>query len=305
MRLQETDARKLVFKSPPRRCSDLTGKQYGSLWVLGVALVIMKKVSWFCRCECGTLCQFPSSYLTSGRNTHCGCLDGFRSGGTLSRHGRARTPIYKIWQGMHERCRGTTRSGKKYYLDKGITVCDRWKSFENFLADMGDRPSSKHSLDRIDGNGNYEPGNCRWATDTEQNRNRSNTTMLTIGGVTKPATQWAEESGLAIGTIKQRINLGWKDTDLLLPKQQGHEVTCNANPCSCSSRRKFGVVERVIGAVRRYQERGDPISLRQLCNRARLNQAEMLKLCDDLGLVVQPDGTEWMRRWAVVEPTGG
>lgn len=111
---------------------------------------------------------------------------------------------------MLDRCRNHNNSDFFYYGGRGIKVCDRWKnSFENFLEDMGERPK-RTSIDRIDNNGNYEPGNCRWATKKEQNNNQRSNINLTFNGKTQTTAQWADELGMNSGTVRYRVNkLGW------------------------------------------------------------------------------------------------
>lgn len=111
---------------------------------------------------------------------------------------------------MWSRCTNKKQRSYKDYGGRGIKVCDRWRSFEAFFEDMGERPSKAHSIERRDTNGNYEPGNCVWATDEMQTRNRRSTKTVTINGVTKPLIAWCEETGVRYGAAKQRINkLGW------------------------------------------------------------------------------------------------
>ena len=121
--------------------------------------------------------------------------------------GKGGTRTYITWVQMRQRCRD---KNNKDYGGKGIKVCDSWiSSFENFLADMGDRPIGM-SIDRIDANGNYEKQNCRWATDTEQNRNKSNVMQITVDGISKCITEWAIHTGLPFSTIYSRITqYGW------------------------------------------------------------------------------------------------
>lgn len=128
----------------------------------------------------------------------------------LTKHGRTETPEWKSWMHMKSRC--FTPSDAKYpdYGARGITVCDRWRdSFENFLADMGPKPSRKHTIDRIDNDGNYEPGNCRWATNREQCNNRRSNVILEFRGERMNATQWAQRLGVDPNRITARIRLGW------------------------------------------------------------------------------------------------
>jgi len=124
-----------------------------------------------------------------------------------TRHGRSNAKIYGIWEFMNQRCYDAKHCAFKWYGARGIKVCERWRGvngFANFFADMGERPEGK-SLDRIDNNGNYEPGNCRWATHTEQMRNRRNVRMITYQGQTKPLFEWAEEYGLTPNALRLRL----------------------------------------------------------------------------------------------------
>lgn len=130
------------------------------------------------------------------------------------KHGAAaglRTAEYRSWLHMRNRCRLKTSPKYSSYGGRGITVCDKWfGSFESFLADMGLKPSPKHSLDRIDNDGNYEPDNCRWATSTEQSRNRRSSLVITANGKTLTLIEWSERSGIKSATIRKRlVELGW------------------------------------------------------------------------------------------------
>lgn len=122
-------------------------------------------------------------------------------------HGQSNTKDYRRWQGMLRRCDQPSSSGFKDYGAKGITVCDRWKTFENYMEDMGPCPPGM-SLDRKDSSKGYCPENCRWATLKQQNRNRSNTKFLTKDGVTRSIGEWAEVTGLRINTIWNRVVQG-------------------------------------------------------------------------------------------------
>jgi len=121
------------------------------------------------------------------------------------------TPEWRAWHGMFDRCYRASYVHYHNYGGRGISVCQRWHgSFENFFADMGQRPGPKYSLDRIDTNGNYEPDNCRWATATQQNLNQRRTVMLTYNGVTLPLVEWAIEVGIHSETIRRRVlKYGW------------------------------------------------------------------------------------------------
>ncbi len=110
---------------------------------------------------------------------------------------------------MLTRCENPRCEAYPRYGGRGIEVCKRWQTFENFLADMGPRPSADHSIDRIENDGNYEPGNCRWATDAEQNQNTRSNRLLTYAGRTQPLSVWAREFGIRRETVRERLKAGW------------------------------------------------------------------------------------------------
>lgn len=139
-------------------------------------------------------------------------------------HGCARrghaTAEYRIWKGMNKRCSCPSDSVFRFYGGRGIRVCDRWsRSFVSFLEDMGPRPSTKHTIDRIDPSGNYEPRNCRWLLGAKQNRNRRDTVYLTIQGETKPLAEWAEQFGIPASRIHKRLAAGFDHEHALFRKR--------------------------------------------------------------------------------------
>lgn len=124
------------------------------------------------------------------------------------------TTTHRIWKGIVARCTIQSASGYANYGGRGITVCERWRnSFANFLADMGERPSENHSIERIDYNAGYSPENCRWATRIEQNRNTRANRKLTIFGETKCLSEWAEQYGINEASIRRRLDSGWSECD--------------------------------------------------------------------------------------------
>lgn len=152
---------------------DITGQKFGLLTVEKYSYTKNKRVHWLCKCDCGTTKEVQTSYLKSGNTKSCGCYKLSQTSLIMTKHGSSKTAEYSAWQGMKGRC--YRKKNKKYpiYGGRGITVCDQWlESFDAFYAAMGDRPSPKHSVDRIDTNGNYEPSNCRWATASQQAINR-------------------------------------------------------------------------------------------------------------------------------------
>lgn len=121
----------------------------------------------------------------------------------------SRDPRYNTWIGMIHRCHRPTSPSYPLYGARGIRVCERWHSTENFFQDMGPRPSKNHSLDRINNDGNYEPGNCRWATAKEQANNTRHNVHLELSGVKQTIGEWAKKLGMDSRTIRERLNRGW------------------------------------------------------------------------------------------------
>lgn len=152
---------------------NLVGQKFGRLLVYEKGISVRGIQFWQCECECGTRTKVRTGSLRSGRTQTCGC--GIRDAVVRrnSKHGRSKSGVeYETWKRIRQRCYNPNNQDYIYYGARGICVCSRWDDFQNFIADMGPRPSPRHSIDRIDVNGNYEPQNCRWATSEIQRRNR-------------------------------------------------------------------------------------------------------------------------------------
>lgn len=157
------------------------------------------------KCECGNTKEIVMASIRSGLTKSCGCLRK-ELGGSLPKHGLTNTKVYRTWRGMKTRCYSPKDRAYEDYGARGISVCDRWlRSFENFLEDMGEPPTDKHSIDRIDVNGNYEPSNCRWATRSEQQRNKRNSRVFTINGETRCLAEWCEVYSVNYATVLSRL----------------------------------------------------------------------------------------------------
>jgi hypothetical protein len=168
------------------------------------------KSRWLCRCSCGTQRVVLGPSLLYGRSLSCGCS---RSGrGRLDHqnrtHGLSNTPTYNSWLSMRSRCTNRKEGCFRYYGGRGIRVCRRWDKFENFLADMGQRPKGT-LLDRKNNNRNYSPSNCRWVNSTVSMRNRRSCRMILFRGERRCISEWAEIIGISAQTLFSRFRYGW------------------------------------------------------------------------------------------------
>ena len=153
---------------------DKMGQRFGKLVAIGIeGRSKRREIIWLCLCDCGNLRTSIGSRLTSGRVQSCGCLQKERTKEVNTIHGKSYSRLYSIWRNMRSRCTNSNHDSYPDYGGRGIKVCERWRIFENFLKDMGEPPEML-TIDRIDVNGNYEPGNCKWATWSEQNLNKRN-----------------------------------------------------------------------------------------------------------------------------------
>lgn len=161
-------------------------------------------VRYFCQCECGEATFTHKDHLFSGHSRSCGC----QQLKAITRHGKSNSRVYHAWQHMVDRCTKESDKNYRHYGGRGITVCERWMKFENFLEDMGE-PSLGLSIDRVNNNEGYRPENCRWATRKEQQNNRRANVVYEFKGERLTLVQWARRLGTTGQNIQNRLKLGW------------------------------------------------------------------------------------------------
>lgn len=220
---------------PPR--VDLTGRVYGQLTVVRLFEVLKPKcvTRWLCRCDCGREKIVRGSNLHSGQVSSCGCW----------KRGLTKTPTYSSWSSMKSRCLNPRNTNYPMYGGRGVRICDRWlESFDNFFADMGERPSLDHSIDRIDVDGHYEPNNCRWADRSTQRRNQRSGRRgykIEFQGRCMTVRAWAVAIGLSERALGHRLRAGWPvDAALTKPASAARvragvasQIARRAKPSSC------------------------------------------------------------------------
>lgn len=186
------------------------GDKFGRLTI--IELLPQRRVR--CLCDCGTERVAFQYNVKSGASASCGCLKSEVTAARSTKHGEARagrqSPEYVAWMHIIDRCENQSNKDFRWYGARGISVSPKWRhDFSAFLADAGRRPSPLHSIDRIESNKNYEPGNVRWSTATEQARNTSRNAILEIDGVRKCISAWASDYGIGESCIRLRLKRGW------------------------------------------------------------------------------------------------
>lgn len=187
---------------------DILGVRFGRLVAERFLGIENHAAIWECRCDCGNMTTAKTRYLRYGRKRSCGCLHIDTASGVNRRHGMHGTPTYKSWSSMIQRCTNSNHDDFHNYGGRGITVLDRWLSFDAFHKDMGTRPPVGYSIDRIDVNGNYGPGNCRWATTKEQQSNKRNSLIVEAHGMAMGVAEWSALTGVSEAAMRARLDRG-------------------------------------------------------------------------------------------------
>lgn len=180
----------------------LDSDRYGRLAVLESV-----KGGWLCRCDCGATVTVTGSHLREGRVVSCGCYHAERQREVPRTHGMKHSDIYNIWVGMRQRCNNPNAESYPDYGGRGIKVCEAWDDFEQFARDMGERQPGQ-TIERLDVNGDYEPGNCCWAGKVQQARNTRRNRLITLDGETKTLAEWCEVRELPYWTVHARLRRG-------------------------------------------------------------------------------------------------
>lgn len=180
------------------------------------------KIHWKCLCDCGNVVFVSKSNLVTGHTKSCGCINIEATKKANTKHGHNRTgkpsSEYTTWASMIQRCVDPKTKRYEDYGGRGITVCERWRDFSNFIADMGVKPFKEASIERKNNDGNYEPCNCKWATRTEQGGNKRNNIILTHNGEAKTLLEWSKAVDIKASTLRDRYHQGWSHARLLEQK---------------------------------------------------------------------------------------
>lgn len=257
---------------------DIVGKRFKRLLILkheGGEGTLSDQL-YEAQCDCGAVIRVTRKSLLKNHKGSCGCLRSESSSANRTKHGETIrfngahvTPEWRAWNAMIDRCSRPSHPSFHNYGGRGITVYAEWlSSFEEFLAYVGRRPSSVHSLDRINNNGNYEPGNVRWATHKEQCGNTRRSRVIECSGRSQTLTGWAEETGLSKSLILDRLKRGWSSEEAL------------RTPVN-STRRYPRVSVLVIESIRNLHSNGVPV--KEICNKTGVSVTSVRRIVNRLG----------------------
>lgn len=205
----------------------LEGRKFGRLTAVKDVGTKGHNRLWLCQCSCGNTKTTISYNLVKGLATSCGCKlreTLLKRNQRLAKHRLSKIPEYQAWSHMMNRCRNPKEKRYNDYGGRGIQVCKRWHNAKLFFSDMGPKPTPKHTIDRINNELGYFPLNCRWATRLVQNRNTRRNKILTINGISKCISEWAESATVKAGTIYARVESGWPHDLAVNAPLWGHRI---------------------------------------------------------------------------------
>lgn len=213
----------------------LVGQKFNHWTVVGYSHYQNCQDFWVFKCDCGVVRPVVAMRVLKGRPRSCGCKNPVNKTAIRTAHGQSGTPEHKLWKSLRGRCDNPKNPRFEYYGGRGIKVCQGWRAFPNFKADVGTRPSVLHSLDRVDNDGNYSCGKCdeclangwpmnvRWATQKQQTRNRRVTQWVEYQGERRPLSDWCERLGIPFTRTDSRLTRGWSIQDAFtLPAQKNN-----------------------------------------------------------------------------------
>lgn len=185
---------------------------------------------WHCVCECGNTKNISARDLEKGNIRSCGCLYNETRGKANITHGKSGTRLHEIWRNMKRRCYNPNSTGYEKYGGKGVSICNEWiDNFQSFYDwSMNNGYNDSLTIDRIDNDGDYSPENCRWVTMKVQSNNKGSNRIIEINGESKTLKQWSDFSGIKSVTIQRRMQLGWKNEDLLKPVRKHKDYKYNS-----------------------------------------------------------------------------
>lgn len=199
---------------------DLVGHKFGRLTVISFAYILKNNRWWHCLCKCGNKKTLTTAVLKGGHSRSCGCLARDFAKARATKHGKHGIPEYEIWKSMKQRCHNENAKDYHFYGARGISVCEKWRdSFDAFIEDIGYRPGKDYSIERINVNGNYAPGNVKWIRRFMQHRNTRRNVMIEWNGKTMCLLDWSEETGIPHSTLRNRVYVyNMKPPELFAPK---------------------------------------------------------------------------------------
>lgn len=216
----------------PRKMDNLTGKIFGRLSVISLnGRSQHGNILWNCVCECGTKLVVGGSHLRNSNTMSCGCLRKEVTAKQSTTHGKSKTPLYRVWRSMKDRCLNEHTSQYHDYGGRGIRICDEWFNYKPFyIWSMANGYRKGLTIDRINNDGNYEPSNCRWVSRSIQNNNKRNCHLLTHNGKTLNLQQWANSIGISRGSLRDRLKRMPIEKALTTPKMTCRRIVavwCN------------------------------------------------------------------------------